>query len=61
MWRSAMTKTQKQKDQMNLTPTQLLQKHSREESYPWCLLGFSAPEMHHLDIWEQNCPDIHMG
>lgn len=56
-----MTKTQKQKDQMNLTPTQLLQKHSREESYPWCLLGFSAPEMHHLDIWEQNCPDIHMG
>lgn len=46
---------------MNLTPTQLLQKHSREETYPQCLLGFTAPEMHRLEMWEWTCPDVHMG
>lgn len=46
---------------MNLTPTQLQQKQSRGETYHWCLLGFSALEMHHLEVWERSCSDVHMA
>lgn len=43
MWRTAMTKAQKQKDQMNLAPAQLPQKHSRgKKTTPLMSLRFSC-------------------
>lgn len=58
VWRPAVTKTQKQKDRLNLTPTQLLQKPSREEKYPRYSVGFSAPETNHLEMCKWSCPDL---